>query len=126
MMKHILLIDDNEIDSYIAQHVITKSKIAEKLSVQNSAIEALEFLELLKNNLEEFPDMVFLDIQMPKMNGFGFLEAFKKYPEHIHNQCKVVMLTSSNDKEDIKRSFQYPFVKKFITKPLKLTNLQEL
>jgi len=117
-MKHVLLIDDNPIDSYIAKHIITKSKIAQKISVQNSAIDALEFLEPLKNDPEEFPESIFLDIQMPKMNGFGFLEEFKKFPEAIHGQCKVIMLTSSDDQQDIDQSFQYPFVKKFLTKPL--------
>src|SRR5680860_202055 len=117
-MNHVLLIEDNEIDNYITKHVITKSKKAQKINVQNSAIDALEFLETLKNNPEEFPDIIFLDIQMPEMDGFGFLEAFKKYPEGIHAQCKVIMLTSSNDPKDINRSLQYPFVKKFLTKPL--------
>ncbi|MCM4156452.1 response regulator [Gramella sp. AN32] len=125
-MKHVLLIDDNEIDSYIAKHIITKSKMAQKINVQNSAIDALEFLGTLKNNPEEFPDNIFLDIQMPEMNGFGFLEEFKKFSESIQNQCRVIMLTSSNDPKDIDRSFQYPFVKKFLTKPLVLRMLEDL
>lgn len=125
-MKHVLLIDDNIIDSYITKRIITKSKKAQKINVQESAIDALKFLDTLKNNPEEFPDNIFLDIQMPEMNGFGFLEAFKKFPEAIRNQCRVIMLTSSNDQEDIDRSFQYPFVKKFLTKPLSLGMLEDL
>ncbi|WP_142786334.1 response regulator [Changchengzhania lutea] len=125
-MKHVLLIDDNEIDNYIAKHSITKSNMAQKINVQSSGIDALEFLDTLKNNPEEFPDTIFLDIQMPKMNGFGFLEAFKKFPEAIRTQCKVIMLSSSNDPKDIERSFQYPFVKKFLTKPLVLSMLENL
>ena len=125
-MKHVLLIDDNQIDNYIAKHIITKSKKAQKINVHNSAIDALEFLETLKNNPEEFPDIIFLDIQMPEMNGFGFLAAFNKYPEAIHAQCKVIMLTSSDDPQDIKRSLQYPFVKKILSKPLLLSMLEDL
>jgi len=125
-MKHVLLIDDNEIDSYIAKHVITKSKMAEKISVQSSAIDALKFLGTLKNDHEEFPDNIFLDIQMPEMDGFGFLEEFKNFSEAIHDQCKIIMLTSSSDQQDMDRSFQYPFVKKFLTKPLTLSMLEDL
>jgi len=125
-MKHVLLIDDNKIDNYITEHNITKSKIAKKINVYTSVIDALEFLETLKNNPEEFPDIIFLDIRMPEMDGFGFLEAFKKYPDAIHAQCKIIMLTSSNDPQDIKRSLQYPFVKKFLTKPLLLSMLEDL
>ncbi len=125
-MIHVLLIDDNKIDNYIAKHNITKSKIAKKIDIHTSAIDALEYLEPLKSNPEEFPDIIFLDIQMPEMNGFGFLEEFKKYPEAIHAQCKIIMLTSSNDPEDIKHSLQYPFVKKFFTKPLLLNMLENL
>jgi len=125
-MKHVLLIDDNAIDSYIAKHVIAKSKMAEKISVKSSAIDALKFLGTLKNDHGEFPNKIFLDIQMPGMDGFGFLEEFKNFPEAIHGQCKVIMLTSSCDQQDIDRSFQYPFVKKFLTKPLKLSMLEDL
>jgi len=125
-MKHVLLIDDNEIDSYIAKHIITKSNMAQKISIESSAIDALKFLGALKNNPEEFPNSIFLDIQMPEMNGFAFLEEFKNFPEAIHDQCKVIMLTSSNDQQDIDRSFQYPFVKKFLTKPLTLSMLEDL
>ncbi len=125
-MKHVLLIDDNEIDSYIAKHIISKSNMAQKISTQNSAIDALKFLGTLKNDQGEFPDNIFLDIQMPEMDGFGFLEEVKNFPEVIHDQCKVIMLTSSSDQQDIDRSFQYPCVKKFLTKPLKLSMLEDL
>lgn len=125
-MKHVLLIDDDEIASYIAKHTITKSNMAQKISVQSSAIDALKFIGTLKNDHGEFPDTIFLDIQMPEMDGFGFLEEFKKFSKAIHDQCKIIMLTSSNHQKDIDRSFQYPFVKKFLTKPLTLNMLEDL
>ena len=125
-MKHVLLIDDNEIDSYIAQHIIVKNKMPQKISVKSSAIEALEFLATLRNNREEFPDYIFLDIQMPEMNGFGFLDEFNKFPNVLIGHCNVIMLTSSGHERDRKHSFQYPCVKKFITKPLSFDLLEDV
>jgi CheY-like chemotaxis protein len=125
-MKHVLLIDDNEIDSYITQHIIVKNKMPQKISVESSAIEALEFLAILKKNGEEFPDYIFLDIQMPEMNGFEFLDEFTKFPKALIGHCSVIMLTSSGHERDRKNSFQYPCVKKFITKPLSLDLLEDM
>jgi CheY-like chemotaxis protein len=125
-MKHVLLIDDNEIDRYIAQHIIAKNKMPQKISVKSSAIEALEFLAILKKNGEEFPDYIFLDIRMPEMNGFEFLDEFTKFPKTLIGHCNVIMLTSSGHERDSKHSFQYHCVKKFITKPLSLDLLEDL
>jgi len=119
-VKHVLLIDDNDIDNYINNHIVKKSKISDKISIKNSAIKALEYLESIKDNVEEFPDLIFLDIGMPIMNGFDFLEELVKFPIVVNNQCSVVMLTSSNDKNDIERAKQFFVVKEYLIKPLKL------
>jgi CheY-like chemotaxis protein len=125
-MKYVLLIDDNEIDSYIAKHMITKNRRPQKINVKSSAIEALEFLVTLEHKGEEFPDYIFLDIQMPEMDGFEFLDEFSKFPKELIDHCKVIMLSSSDYQQDIDRSFQFPFVKKFITKPLSFDLLKDL
>lgn len=117
-IKHVLLIDDNAIDNYISKIILSNSGLAEKISVMNSAIDALEYLETLKKSPDEFPDTIFLDIQMPEMDGFGFLEVFSEFPEDITAKTAVFMLSSSSDPKDIKRSTQYPAVKKFFNKPL--------
>ncbi|REH01821.1 response regulator [Flavobacterium aquicola] len=124
--KHVLLVDDNDIDNYVTNHIVKKSKIAEKISIKNSAVKALEFLETIKDNSEEFPDMIFLDISMPIMNGFGFLDELIKFPLVAGNHCSVVMLTSSSDQNDIDRALQYSVVKNYLTKPLKLEMLESL
>lgn len=102
------------------------SNLAGKISVVGSAVEALEFLNTLKNNSEEFPDLIFLDINMPVMDGFGFLEEFSKFPVAVTGQCVVVMLTSSSDPKDENRAFQYPVVKRYLNKPLNRTMLDEV
>ncbi len=124
--EHALLIDDNEIDNYITKVIIQHLNIAKKISGTDSAIEALKYLETLLNKPEEFPDVIFLDISMPEMDGFGFLEEYSKFPEHVTANTSVFMLTSSNDPKDIERATQNPVVKKYFTKPLTESNLIEL
>lgn len=124
--QHVLLIDDNEVDNYISKYIFTKSQMAEKITIKSSAIEALKLLEELKGNSAEFPDLIFLDIRMPLMDGFQFLDEFMKFDEALKNHCSVIMLTSSSDQEDIKKALQYTVVKKYLTKPLTLKMLENL
>jgi CheY-like chemotaxis protein len=121
--KQVLLIDDNDIDNYITNHIIARSQIAEKITIKKSAIEALEYLESIKENIEEFPEIIFLDIKMPMMDGFEFLDELIKFPIVANKHCEVLMLSSSNDQNDIDRAFEYSIVKKYFTKPLKMEML---
>lgn len=124
--KHALLIDDNDIDNYVNNHIVKKSQMVEKITIKNSAIMALQYLESIEGNTAEFPDMIFLDVRMPIMDGFGFLQELVKFSAIMSNRCIVIMLSSSSDQNDINRALQYPFVKKYLTKPLKMEMLQDL
>ncbi len=119
-VKHVLLVDDNDIDNYINNRVINICKIAEVITIKNSAVEALKYLESVQNDFEEFPDIIFLDIFMPLLDGFGFLDEIAKFPKVAERKCHVVMLTSSSNMSDINRAFQYNMVKDYLIKPLKV------
>ena len=124
--KHVLLVDDNVTDNFITNHIVKKSKITEKITVKNSAIKALEYLETIRENAHEFPDLIFLDISMPIMDGFGFLEELVKFPLILNNEFAVVMLTSSNDQNDIDRAKSYSVVKEYFVKPLNIEKIATL
>ncbi len=124
--KHALLIDDNNTDNYIAKHIITQSNKADRITIKNSAIKALEYLNTINHANEEFIDIIFLDINMPEMDGFDFLDELIKFPEEIIAKTSVFMLTSSDDPKDINRATQYSIVKKYLVKPLTDDILNEL
>lgn len=123
--KTILLIDDNQVDNYITRHLLIKNNITENINVQSSGIEALKFLEGISNEPDQIPDYIFLDIKMPEMDGFEFLDEYLLLPDTIKNKCVIFILSSSGDQIDIDKALNYSYVKKFLQKPLNINLLKE-
>ena len=116
--KKVLLIDDNDIDNFINERMITTSNFSEKVIVKNSAEGALDFLRSSASDVNALPEVIFLDLNMPVMDGFGFLEEFEKLDELVRNHCHVVVLSSSISAEDINRASTNPYVTRYVNKPL--------
>ena len=126
----VMLIDDNEIDNLINQKMIEASGIAEHIYTHTGARSAIEFLKNMEKLMDAgkgiLPEMIFLDIDMPLMDGFQFLDEFENLEESTKEQCGVVMLTSSISPADVNKSKKYEYVKKYINKPLTQENLEKL
>ncbi|MEQ8244502.1 response regulator [Fulvivirga sp.] len=126
----VMLIDDNEIDNLINQKMIEAADIAEHIYTHTGAKSAIEFLKNVSKlpdiSKEVLPDVIFLDIDMPLMDGFQFLDEFEKLSEQTRNKCKVVMLTSSINPQDVNKSKKYSYVKEYINKPLSQGSLEKL
>lgn len=123
----VMLIDDNEIDNLINQKMIEASNLAEHVFTHTGARGAIEFLKNIQQLSGSFlPEIIFLDIDMPLMDGFQFLEEFEKLSDNVKNNCGVVMLTSSINPQDLNKAKKSAYVKKYINKPLSAEVLESL
>ena len=126
-MNRILLIDDDPMSNMINEKIIQQSKLTLKVDSYSDANAALKYLrKLAKINPAKFPTIIFLDINMPEVDGWEFLEELVKLPESIFSELKIFMLTSSIDHEDIEKSKLYKIVQGFISKPLTVDKIDAL
>lgn len=116
--KRIALIDDDPIINLIHAKIITRSTDFEVMIYTNAQRAVEQFAVWLNSEPGQLPDVIFLDINMPEMDGWEFLDAFHKMPEAVLEKCKVFMLTSSISSDDIEKSRHYRTVSDFISKPL--------
>ncbi len=114
-MIEILLVDDDEADVWLTLESFKASKIANRITVCSHGQEALELLEARSANDESLPDLILLDINMPVMDGFGFLKEIKA--RSGMRSLPVVVLTTSSDDEEILRSYDLQ-ASSFISKPV--------
>jgi two-component system, NarL family, nitrate/nitrite response regulator NarL len=124
-VERTVLIDDSDIDLFIQRRFLEVYNFSEELRQYKSAEEALKWLQKL-NGHEPPPDVIFLDLNMPDVDGFSFLNNFRSLPEKIRDKSKIVVLTSSNSAKDREHAFKFSNVVQFLTKPLKQSDIDEL
>ncbi|MGB3589324.1 MAG: response regulator [Tunicatimonas sp.] len=124
MINLVLLIDDNDTDNFISRRVIELTEFAERVIVKSSGQQALDYLQENAQSPNEIPDLIFLDINMPIMDGFMFLYEFETLPPEIQQKPKVIILSSSEDRRDVDKIITNKAVVKYITKPLTQNDLE--
>ncbi|MBX2915733.1 MAG: response regulator [Cyclobacteriaceae bacterium] len=122
----VLLVDDNDTDNFISKRIIEITKFARRVEVKSSGKGALDYLKQHQHEPENIPNLIFLDINMPIVDGFVFLYEFEKFNELVRSKCKVIILSSSDNKRDIDKIVNNNHVIKFITKPLTEVALDEI
>ncbi len=123
-----MLIDDNADDNFVHTRLIKKNDYADIVITKQTALEALEYLKSKKDNSKPPPppELIFLDINMPGMNGWEFLEEYKKLPKEFQSHTIVVMLTTSDNPADMMKAKLFNEISEFNTKPLTKEMLEKI
>jgi CheY-like chemotaxis protein len=116
-------VDDDPDDNFFHQRIINKMEITHAIAVAKNGVEALEYLR--KEN-QVIPELIFLDINMPKMNGWEFLEQYKTLDEKQKARITIMMLTTSANPDDVAKANSIEEVTGIRTKPLSVEMLNEI
>ncbi|OIQ36011.1 MAG: hypothetical protein BM555_03560 [Crocinitomix sp. MedPE-SWsnd] len=123
--QNILLIDDDQTNNFLVKHMLNKINAVVNIHIALNGQEGLY-------KIDEFSkagivlDLIFLDINMPVMNGFEFLDEYQKLPEECHSKTTIMMISSSVHPDDIKKINSYECVDEFVEKPLTVQIIEEL
>jgi CheY-like chemotaxis protein len=125
-MAIIALVDDDSIFQFTATRLLESSKLAQNILHFENGAEALTFLREKALQKELLPDYLFLDINMPFVDGWMFLEDFTTLKSSLAKDISIYMVTSSIDQRDLNRAKSFSEVTDFIIKPISLERFQEL
>jgi CheY-like chemotaxis protein len=130
MLDLILLIDDDDTTNFLNKRLLEEMGVAKEIMVSNNGKDAIDYLtEACVDNPDtdkKCPDLIFLDIKMPVMDGFSFLDEYQRRNLDTRNHVIIMMLTSSASFYDLERLKNYSRVKKHYSKTLTKHDVQEV
>lgn len=124
----VMLIDDDNTTNYLNERLLKEMRVSKKIVVMKNGKEAIDYLKAAATggNGVKSPDLIFLDIKMPVMDGFSFLEAYQKEGLDMTDQVIILMLTSSASFYDLERLRNYNKVKQHFSKALTRHDVREI
>ncbi|MEX2591235.1 MAG: response regulator [Anditalea sp.] len=119
---NVIFIDDDEDLNFMQELMCTRSKIIDNFFIASSALQTLDYLQETKIT----PDIIFVDINMPIMSGFGFIEEYERKFSSQFPETRLYVVSSSVRENDRVRALEYGTVKGFVVKPLTSEKLEEI
>ncbi|EIA08657.1 response regulator [Flavobacterium frigoris] len=114
----VMIIDDNVLDVYIASKIIKNCNFAVTILEYNNITDALEYLKENQNTITALPQIIFVDIYMPLLGGFEFLDEFQTLSPSVIANCEIVMISSTIDDRDISKAKLDKRISRFAVKPV--------
>jgi CheY-like chemotaxis protein len=124
--KNVLLVDDSETDQLLARKLMQITGFAQDVSVSNSRQSALDYLNNARIHPGQIPDVIFLDINRPAIDGFSVLNAYEAMPAEFKERCQIVILSSTDNRHEIDGIYNYAGVKAVLPKPLTIDSIMHL
>lgn len=125
-LQKVLLVDDDTVTNLLHTRLIKRTGLVEQVDVATDGVAALEYLHQIEQSKDVQPELILLDINMPRMNGFEFLEVYATLPYVPYDQQIVVMLSTSLLQSDHQRAENDPNVHKFANKPIYIEEIEAL
>ena len=119
--RNILVVEDTELDKYIIEFNLKMLGITNTIIFKTTATDTLVYLSEI--DPENYPVLIFLDLNLPEMNGFEFLEIFNGFQQNQKEKTKIVVLSSSKNQDEIDKAEKFSSVLKFVSKPIDLKKL---
>lgn len=125
-LKCVLLIDDDNATNFLNKWIIERTQTAENIIIKKNGALALEFLTKAINNSFPKPELILLDINMPVMNGWEFMEEYKKLPDEQKAKIVIVMLTTSPNPDHLKKAQSIAEIDGYERKPLNIKMFEKI
>lgn len=129
MINTVLTIDDDEVTQMLNKFHLNTEKFCTNIIEASNGMEAIEFFRKLDNGeipMDSFPEIIVIDLNMPMMDGWEFVEAFKKEFPHFEDKTKIFILSSTINPADQERAKYEKSIAAFLEKPLNVNNLKNV
>lgn len=114
----IMLIDDNEVDCFLTKCTFMENEFSQDITMKYSGIEALNYLHSCKDAPEKWPDMIFVNLNMPHIGAYEFLKRFEELPKDMRDYCSIFILLDPDDPQEASPPFENEKVLGFVDKPI--------